>query len=186
MGRPAAYEVTLGDSIRSSWRVDRSSALVFSLAATDAKPGPRAAPRDTTKKDSTAKPATPPRRPPPPRRPSGPDTSVFDLSVELVDASGTAAKVPLSTYGPVRRPFEAYIYRRSGRDKLRFGSLSEIVLQTYVIPFEDWRRVAPSLDLDRVAKVRLVFDKTPAGSIILDNIGFSRISRDFLIAGSDR
>jgi hypothetical protein len=27
-----------------------------------------------------------------------------------------------------------------------------------------------------------VFDKTPAGSIVLDNIGFSRISRDFLIA----
>jgi hypothetical protein len=36
-------------------------------------------------------------------------------------------------------------------------------------------------------KVRLVFDRTPAGSIVLDNIGFSRISRDFLIAnGSDR
>jgi len=61
------------------------------------------------------------------------------------------------------------------------------VLQTYVIPFAEWRRVAPSLDLDRVVKVRLVFDRTPAGSIVLDNIGFSRISPDFLIAnGTDR
>jgi dienelactone hydrolase len=186
MGRPAAYEITLGDSLRSSWRVDRASALVFSMAVTDAKPGPRAAPRDTTKKDSTAKAATPARRPPPPRRPSGPDTSVFDLSVEITDAAGASARVPLSAYGPVRRPIESYIYRRSGRDKLRFGSLSEIVLQTYVIPFEEWRRVSPNLDLDRVTRVRLVFDKTPAGSIILDNIGFSRISRDFLIAGSSR
>jgi hypothetical protein len=82
----------------------------------------------------------------------------------------------------VRRPVESYIYRRAGRDKLRFGSLSEIVLQTYVIPFEEWRRVAPAIDLDHVTRVRLVFDRTPAGSIVLDNIGFSRISRDFLIA----
>jgi hypothetical protein len=111
---------------------------------------------------------------------------VFDISVEIVDASGTAAKLPLSAFGPVRRPIESYIYRRSGRDKLRFGSLSEIVLQTYVIPFEEWRRVSPSVDLDRVTTVRLLFDRTSAGSIILDNIGFSRISRDFLIAGSGR
>jgi hypothetical protein len=187
MGRPAAYEIALGDSLRAAWHVDRSSALVFSLAATDTKPGPREPARDTTKKDSTAKKATPARRPPAPRRPSGPDTTVFDLSVEVVDASGTSARVPLSAYGPVRRPVESYIYRRSGRDKLRFGSLSEIVLQTYVIPFEEWRRVSPALDLDHVTRVRLVFDRTPAGSIVLDNIGFSRISRDFLIAtGSDR
>jgi hypothetical protein len=87
----------------------------------------------------------------------------------------------------VRRPVESYIYRRAGRDKLRFGSLSEIVLQTYVIPFEEWGRVAPTLDLDRITRVRLLFDRTPAGTIVLDNIGFSRISRDFLIAnGRDR
>jgi hypothetical protein len=187
MGRPAAYEIALGDSLRAAWRVDRSSAVVFSLAATDTKPGPRQPAKDTTKKDTTAKKATPAKRPPPPRKPGGPDTTAFDLSVEIVDATGASAKVPLSSYGPVRRPFESYIYRRAGRDKLRFGSLSEIVLQTYVIPFEDLRRVTPAIDLDRVARVRLVFDRTPAGSIVLDNIGFSRISRDFLIAnGSDR
>jgi hypothetical protein len=186
MGRPAGYEVALGDSLRAAWRVDRSSALVFSLAATDAKPGPRQPARDTTKKDSTAGRATPARRPPP-RRPSGPDTTAFDLSVEMVDASGASAKVPLSAYGPVRRPIESYIYRRNGRDKLRFGSLTEIVLQTFVIPFEEWRRASSSLDLDRITRVRFVFDRTPAGAIVLDNIGFSRISRDFLIAnGSER
>jgi hypothetical protein len=180
VGRPAAYEISLGDSLRSAWRIDGQSALVFSLAVTDAKPGPRQPARDTTKRDTTKK-ATPARRPPA-RRPSGPDTTAVDLSVELVDAAGASARVPLSTYGPIRRPVESYIYRRAGRDKLRFGSLSEIVLQTYVIPFEEWRRVSPSLNLDRVTKVRLVFDKTPVGSLILDNIGFSRISRDFLIA----
>lgn len=181
-GRTAAYEITLGDSLRTSWRVDQSSALVFSLAPTDAKPGPRAAPRDTTKKDSTAKPTPAPRRPAP--RPSGPDTTAFDFSVELTDASGTTAKVPLSRYGPVRRPIESYVYLRSGRDKARFGSLSEMVLQTYVIPFADWRTAAPTLDLNRITRVRFLFDLTPAGTIVLDNIGFSRMSPDFFIATS--
>jgi dienelactone hydrolase len=186
MGRPAAYEVTISDSLRSAWQVDRASALVFSLAPTDARPGPRSAPRDTTRRDSTAR-STAARRPPPPRRPTGPDTTAFDLSIEVVDASGTSARVPLSAYGAVRRPIESYIYIRSGRDKLRFGSLSEIVLQTYVIPFSDLQRAAPALDLDRVTRVRFLFDRTPVGSIILDNLGFSRISRDFLVAnGSDR
>lgn len=187
MGRPAAYELALGDSLRSAWGVDRASALVFSLAPTDAKPGPRQPARDTTaRRDSSAARRPPPRRTPP-RRPSGPDTTAFDLSVEVVDASGTAAKVPLSTYGPVRRPVESYIYLRSGRDRQRFGSLSEIVLQTYVIPFSDLQRVAPAIDLDRVARVRFVFDRTPAGTVVIDNIGFSRLSPDYLIAtGSNR
>jgi dienelactone hydrolase len=179
MGRPAAYEMTLGDSLRSAWQVDASSAFVFSLAPTDTKPGPRAVPRDTTKRDSTARPA-PARRPPP--RPSGPDTTAFDLSVELTDAAGTSARLPLSTYGPVRRPIESYIYIRSGRDKQRFGSLTELVLQTYVIPFSDFRVAAPALDLDRITRVRFLFDRTTAGTIVLDNIGFSRMSPDFFIA----
>ena len=182
MGRPAAYEIALGDSLRSAWRIDRSSAIVFSLAATDAKPGPRAAPKDTTKKDSTAKKAAPPRRPPP-RPPRGPDTTVFDLSVEVVDAAGTAAKLPLSAFGPVRR-LRGVIYRRSGRDK-RDSEASRDRAAEYVIRSR-MAQGRSTLDLDRVTKVRC--SSTARRRIhVLDNIGFSRISRDFLIAnGSDR
>jgi dienelactone hydrolase len=179
-GRPAAYEVTLGDSLRSAWQVDASSAFVFSLAPTDARPGPRQPWRDTTaRRDSSARPA-PARRPPP--RPSGPDTTAIDLSVELTDAAGTSARLPLSAYGAVRRPIESYIYIRRGRDRQRFASLSELVLQTYVIPFADWRAAAPSLDLDRITRVRFLFDRTLAGTVVIDNIGFSRMSRDYFVA----
>jgi len=180
MGRPAAYALTVSDSLRTAWRMDGSTALVFSLAPTDGKPGPRQPVRDSTaRRDSGAR-RTPARRPPP--APKGPDTTAFDLSVELTDAAGVSARVPLSAYGAVRRPIESYVYLRSGRDKQRFGSLSEIVLQTYVIPFADFRRAAATLDIDRVTRVRFVFDRTPAGNLILDNIGFSRMSPDFFVA----
>jgi len=102
------------------------------------------------------------------------------------DADGHTAAVPLTRYGVVRRPLEAYIYLRSGRDKQRFGSLSEVVLQTYTIPLADFARLSPNLDLTRVRQLRFVFDKTPAGTIILDNIGFSRMSPDFQIATDGR
>jgi hypothetical protein len=182
VGRPAAYSISLGDSLRGTWQVGRGSALVFSLAPTDARPGPRQPPRDTTRaaRDSAAR--APARRPPP--RPSGPDTTVFDISVEVTDQAGVSGRVALSTYGAVRRPLESYIYRRAGRDKLRFGSLSELVLQTYVIPLADFQRAVPGLDADRIVSVRFLFDRTPVGTVVLDNIGFSRMSPEFLAASA--
>jgi hypothetical protein len=183
MGQPASYTVSLGDSLRGAWQVDRTSTLVFSLVPTEAKPGPRQPARDTTKKaDSVSKkPAAKPKpKPKPPK--AKPDTTQFDLSVVLTDVAGHSAKVPLTRYGAVRRPMEAFVYLRSGRDKLRFGSLSEMVLQTYSIPFADFARAESTLDLDHVRSVRFLFDRTPAGTIVLDNIGFSRMSPEFLIA----
>jgi hypothetical protein len=181
MGRPAAYVLSLGDSLRSAWNVGRGSTLVFSLAPTDAKPGPRAAPKDTTKKTDSTKAKAAPKPKPPPRKPPGKDTTAFDLSIEVVDQAGHAARLPLSRYGAVRRPLESYVYLREGRDKLRFGSLTEVVMQTYAIPFEDFLGATPELDLQRVSRVRFLFDRTPAGTILLDNIGFSRMSPDFRV-----
>ena len=51
-----AYALTVSDSLRTARRLDGASTLVFSLAPTEAKPGPRQPAKDTTKKaDSTAK-----------------------------------------------------------------------------------------------------------------------------------
>ena len=53
-GPNATYTVSLSDSVVRALNVDRNSTFMFSMAGTDTKPGPRAAP-DTTKKDTTAK-----------------------------------------------------------------------------------------------------------------------------------
>ncbi len=184
MGRPASYALTLGDSIRSAWQVGTRSELVFSLRPTDARPGPRSPARDSTKKDSVkAKPA--PKRAAP-RKPAAADSTPFDLSVEVADAAGHAARLPLSRYGAVRRPLDAYVYLRSGRDKQRFASLAEMVLQTYVIPLADFHEADSALDLSSVKTVRFVFDRTPVGTVVLDNVGFSNMSPDFLLAADGR
>jgi hypothetical protein len=182
LGRPAAYAITLGDSLRRAWAVGAGTALEFSLSPTRATPGPRSARRDTTRSATpAARPArAPARRPTPPA--AKPDTTPFDLTNELVDAAGVAARVPLSAYGAVRRPLPVQILRRRGRDRANFTDTTEMVLQTYVIPLADGVRAEPRFDPARLVTIRFVFDRTPAGTVVLDDVGLSRLEPAFLLA----
>ena len=71
------------------------------------------------------------------------------------------------------------MYRRAGRDKQRFANVYEIVLQTYAIPLADFSRAAPGFDPSRITRVRWRFDRSIAGTILLDNIGFSNMRSEF-------
>ena len=185
-GQPAAFALTMTDSLRGAWGLDTTQAIVFSLAPTRDVPGPRAAPKDTSKKDSTKKvAAAKPKKPPVKVKP---DSTPFDLTVEAVDEAGTVARVPLSTYGPVRRPLDIFVGRRKGRDAANYATTFEIVLQTYVVPLADLLRAQPRFDASRLKTIRLVFDRTVAGTVVLSDIGLSKIDRGFLTvsAASDR
>ncbi|MEN9508441.1 MAG: hypothetical protein RLZZ621_1004, partial [Gemmatimonadota bacterium] len=113
--------------------------------------------------------------PKPPAASSAKDTIAPDFSVELEDAAGRTVRLPISTFGPVRMPIESYIYRRKGRDKSQFPTLSEAVLHTYVAPLRDFRRSNPDFDAATLRVIRLVFDRKPVGAILLDDIGVTRL-----------
>lgn len=182
-GRPAAYEIALTDSLRAAWQVGPQSALELSLAATAGAPPPRKPAPDSTKPPPARRTATrkPPARSQTRTTRGNASPAPLDLSVELVDASGVAARVPLSRYGAVRRPLEVQILRRAGRDKERFAATSELVLQTYVIPLADGARTQPGFDPSRLAAVRLRFDRTAAGTVVVDDVGISRLDPAFLL-----
>jgi hypothetical protein len=104
----------------------------------------------------------------------------IQLSVEVVDADGNSGKVLLNRYGPVRRPIEIRIQRR---DDQTYAGNTEMVLQSFSIPLEDFRAASGgSLELGRLVEVRLVFDESKAGSVVLDQIGFSNMNPAFLAA----
>ena len=173
---PARVSVTLPDSLRRAWNVSDASALLLTIGSTDQKPGARKVPRDTTKRDSTARDSTKraARRPSTPRPKTPPkDTVAPDLTVELEDANGRIARLPLSTFGPVRMPIESYIYRRRNRDKTQFPTLAEPVMQTYRAPLARFREAAASFDPAALREVRLVFDRKKVGAITLDDIGIT-------------
>jgi dienelactone hydrolase len=181
-GSPASYSLTLSDSLVSALGVNDSSAVYLSLAPTEAKPGARQPKKDSTAKADSAKKAPAPKPKAEPKKKTQPDTTPVDLDVELTDANGVTAKLPISRFGVPRRPLETRVYRRANRDKTQFANMFEIVLQTYVLPVSEFKRVAPQLDATRLRRIRLLFDRIPAGTVIVDDIGVSTPAPGFMSA----
>ena len=183
MGPPAVFALILPDTMGRSWGLESRTTLDFMLTALDRVPGPR---RDPAPDEEENREREGPRRgsrgwapwrflrgilfgegdgreseEPPPLR----------LSVELTDAEGHSGAVPLDRYGPIRRPIEIRIQRREDQ---RYRGNSEMVLQTYSIPLSDVVSASvDGLDLNRVKEIRFKFDQSPAGTVVLDEIGFS-------------
>jgi len=181
LGPPATYAVTVPQALLAEWGIGERSVVYLSLAATTTKPGPRTPPKDPKAeeeekaagaKPAPKKPAPRPRTPPKPKD-EPPDETPVDLTVELVDAAGRSARLPLSRFGIARKPLDTRIYRRAGRDAQRFSTLFELIPQTFVMPLADFAAAAPDFDPRRLATIRLVFDRTEAGTVVVQHVGLS-------------
>lgn len=106
----------------------------------------------------------------------------LDLTVEAEDADGDAGRVALSGYGPLRRPLTIRVYRRSDREDDRFANRWETILQHFSIPLSDFALANPAFDPETLRSVRLVFDRAQAGTVVIDDIGLSRMHPAFLEA----
>jgi dienelactone hydrolase len=173
---PAHVEISLPDSLRVAWHPGPNSALLITVGTTDIRPGPRKVPRDTVKADSAKtdekKAAAKKSKN---KKPAAKDSTPPDFSVELEDLSGHKARVVLSTFGPVRMPLEAYIYRRRGKDKSVFPTLSEPVGTTYVMPMAAFVGANAAFDPTALKTVRLVFDRVKQGTVTVDDVGLTTI-----------
>ena len=177
---PASFTVSVPDSLRSAWQVGGSSALIATIGSTDVKPGARRSGRDSTAaKDTNSRASTPPpaKAPPKPKVLTPKDSTPPDFTVEVEDASGRVARLPLSTFGAVRLPIESYIYRRKGRDKTQFPTLAEPVMQTYVMQMSEFTKANSSFDPSTLRAVRFVFDRARVATIMIDDIGITTIPR---------
>jgi len=190
MGPPAAYAFTLPADLPERWALNGATTLDFVLTALDQTPGPR---KDPAKEEAGEGPEGRGRRgggwkiPNPlgflTRGEREEETKPpLRLSVEAVDWSGNSGKVLLNRYGPVRRPIEIRISRRADQE---YQGRSEMVLQSYSIPLADLVEASGgTLDLSTLREVRLLFDESPAGAVVLDEVGFSRMDPAFLRASA--
>ncbi len=180
LGPPASFSVSVPASARSEWSVGEQSAVYVSLAATSTKPGPRTPPRDPDKNEDDEqagdrKPEAKPKPKPkaPKKKKEEPDVTPIDLTVELVDTAGHVARLPLSQFGMARKPLDARVYRRAGRDASRFSNIYELIPQTFVMPLAAFTQTSPEFDARQLATIRLLFDKTEAGTVVLEHVGLS-------------
>lgn len=173
VGTPAGYAISLPGGLAAEWGLSAASRLDLQLGAVEGRPAPRSREGDDEAEDGGGQDEG---------EASGNDAGgddagrggddePVDLSVVVTDSDGESARVRLSDYGPIRRPLETVVRRRN--DAESFDNQWELVLQSFSIPLADFVEANPSFDPARLAGIRLLFDRTEAGTVVVDDIGFS-------------
>lgn len=107
----------------------------------------------------------------------------LDLSLELVDSAGRRAILPLSHFRQLVPPVRSRLTKLPDESFL-FGSAWEITLQTFELPLASFIDAEPELDVSRLSRARLVFDRSPVGMIVVDDIGFITGTATMAAAGA--
>lgn len=158
--KPARYSIVLTDSLVRDWKLKPTSALVFGLASTGETPPARAGATDSAKKKgkekkSSAKAASEP----------------LDITMEMENADGQVARLPLSHFAPIRPPLKTNLMKWKRIEKKAVSKPFDFVLQTYTLPFADFTTAQPAFDPSALKVIRFVFDRAPAGQVVLDAVG---------------
>jgi len=182
LAMPASYAISLPDGLAADWSLSAASRLDLQLGAVEGRPAPRSRESDDEAEDRGGQDEAEDRGGQDEGEASGNDAGgddagrggddePVDLSVVVTDSDGESARVRLSDYGPIRRPLETVVRRRN--DAESFDNQWELVLQSFSIPLADFVEANPSFDPARLAGIRLLFDRTEAGTVVVDDIGFS-------------
>ena len=180
IAEPASYTTHLPTTLAHDWNLTVRTTLDFLLAPTTDKPSPRKRARVCIAADSSRTPESDQSS-----RDSDEDTDdeddaePIDLTIVAADANGKTAGVPLSRYGPIRKPLEISILRRRDLEEQRYSDNFDLVLQSYSILLQDFVDINPRLDVSRLRSIRFVFDRSLAGTVVVDDIGFSALRPGF-------
>lgn len=101
------------------------------------------------------------------------DSLRVDFSVELLTTDGRRATVPLSEVVALRPPLTIRLYRHAMIERKLTGDPRdhEYALQRVEIPFARFVTALPGLAPAQVRAIRFRFDRTRAGTILVDDVG---------------
>jgi hypothetical protein len=94
----------------------------------------------------------------------------IDLTVRLESDGGQSAQVALDPIGP---PIRIRISKLLWEEQALLKPF-ELILGTTEVPLADFAKVNPRLDVRRLRGIAFQFDRSHAGSVYLDDIGFGR------------
>lgn len=96
------------------------------------------------------------------------DNNPLDLTIRVTDQAGQEASLPLSHLAPLP---PALTYRMF-KPPLRVAFEAEPIFTTYGFELRDFSVENSNLNLSSLKKITFVFDRSPAGEIYLDDVGF--------------
>jgi len=148
-----AYTISLPDGIAGGAR----AVLAIELSTTDDEPPvPKGAKerKEKSKKEASK------------------DVEPVDFTVELTDAGGKTAALPLSRFGALQPPLKARLLKSAFLNEKAYKKASEPVLETIELPLRDFTASAPGFDPAKLKTIRLRFDRGEKGSIVIGGIGY--------------
>jgi dienelactone hydrolase len=148
----ASYSLTLPERAVS---LNANSRLTFSLADANETSNPKDIRRDENT-DEPAKSGEDPRSP-------------IELTVEVTDSAGNTVRLPLSHYSLLQPQLEVQLAKGIIMNDLES---SEAVFQNFEFPLSAFVEVEPGFNPVDLTTIRFIFDRTSAGVIILDDVGF--------------
>jgi dienelactone hydrolase len=174
----ADYSVRLPRELPAGWNLSSDSLLTFSL--TDAGEEPPDPQEKLRKKKKTPKTEAEKKederkakaREAKQEREKKEGKEPLDLTVELVAADGAVSRLPLSRFRPVPVPLESRFTKLADEEHL-YGKKWEPTLQTFELPLRAFAAAKPGFDPAALREIRLVFDRSPEGVVILDDLGFA-------------
>jgi dienelactone hydrolase len=181
----AWYALRLTAEAVGTLGIDRGSALTFGVVDMGRRPSPLSAADTLTppapaapgaRRDTVARPKPPAkaaatvavRRDPPA------DSIRVDFTVELLLSDGRSAALPVSSVAALRPPLTVRLYRHAYIERKLTGPPRdhEYVPQRVSIPLARFATLLPGFDPAAVRGIRFRFDRSPAGTILLDDVGF--------------
>jgi dienelactone hydrolase len=91
----------------------------------------------------------------------------IDFTVEVEDASGRTARLPLGRLRLLQPQIEAQVPKAAW---FSTEKTSELVFDSFELPLAAFREATPELDPSRLRAVRFLFDRTEKGVVVLDDI----------------
>ncbi len=96
---------------------------------------------------------------------------LLDLTIEVKDYQGNTSSVILSDYGRLNPQFHVVFTKYFLWEETRYKSETEPILQTFIIPFEEFKNVNNLLSIEEIIEIRFNFNLVKNGRIYLDEVG---------------
>lgn len=99
---------------------------------------------------------------------SGDPNELINATVSVEDKKGNQASLPLSHISKLPPVIEGKLLKWPFSNS---GSISEPVFQSYDFPLSDFEQLNPDFDPQQLSKVRIQFNLTKQGTVLLSDIG---------------
>ncbi len=97
----------------------------------------------------------------------------IDFTVQLTDAQGKTASLRISMIKAIPKPLKTRFTKFEFLDKEMIGDDWEVQLQTYHLPLKAFSDQHPKFNMEAIKAITFLFDQTPYGVLVLDEIGVS-------------